>query len=140
MGWGNVPIRPNPLRSAMPSASDLHRAPNFNPVFHKPLNDKRRFIIPATEAVEHKHQKNIKFPFDCVCLDFLNGVPIFCGNLEAGNAFFVEFLRDDPVLLPRRKFVAALSLHRNIVLFYLSDGRHSIKAIYTLIVIHNIHL
>lgn len=62
--------------------------PDLNAVVDKPLHNKRRFVITASKAVEHKHKKNIKGAQGRFPLDLLYSVPLLSGDLEAGHALF----------------------------------------------------
>ena len=114
----------------------LYCAPDFNAILYKPLYHKGRFIIPPSETVKHINQQDFKFPLHSLALDFLDGVPFLCGLLKPGDFLFVKLLFDAPVGVAGDKLPAVLLLHRNVVLFNLPHGRHSIKAINTFCVFH----
>ena len=92
----------------------LVNAPYFNPMLRKPFKNKRRFVFDTTEAVEHKNEKHIEFPFEGGILEFLYRVTLGGGNLEARDTFFLFFDNNRPPL-PFGKLAAGNPLHRNIV-------------------------
>ena len=52
-------------------------APNFNPVFNKPLYNERCFVIASAQSVKHIYKQNIKIAFYSISLYFLNGIALF---------------------------------------------------------------
>src|SRR5699024_12446774 len=63
-------------------------------------------------------------------------VAVSSSHLETRDTFFRKFFDDRPSLA-LRKFTAVLFLHRDIIFFYLSFGRDSIEAIYSLVFFHD---
>ena len=61
----------------------LHRAPHRYPLFYKPFQYKRRFVILSAQTVEHEDQQDIKLLFFRFPLDFLQFVSICRGDLKA---------------------------------------------------------
>ena len=110
----------------------FHGAPDFNALLDKPLHDKRRFIVPAAQAVKHENQQNIKLAFQGHFLNFLYCVSVLGGDFEAGNSFFGKFFHDLPAGLPTAKLPAILLLHGNVVLFHLAYRGYTVKAHHTL--------
>lgn len=96
-------------------------APDLDAVLDELLHDEGRFIFLSAQAVKHKYQQNIKLPLCGILLNLLYGVAVFCGNLEAGDAFFGKLFQDRPSLL-FREIMAVLLLHRDIILFDLVFG------------------
>ena len=103
----------------------LVHAPDFDALLRKPLHDKGRFIITATETVKHEHQQDVKLALHCGLLDFLEFVTLFGRFFEAGNAFFGKFLDDLPALT-FCKVAAGFFLHGDVILFDLSFGRNTV--------------
>ena len=114
----------------------FHCAPHFDSVADEPLHHEGRLIISPSQTVEHEHQQDVKLPFLGVLADLLNGVAVSGSHLETRDTFFRKFFDDRPSLT-FRKFTAVLFLHRDIIFFYLSFGRDSIEAIYSLIFFHD---
>ena len=61
----------------------LHRAPHRYPLFYKPFQYKRRFVILSAQTVEHEDQQDIKLLFFRFPLDFLQFVSICRGDLKS---------------------------------------------------------
>ena len=114
----------------------FHCAPHFDSVSDEPLYYEGRLIVPPSQAVEHEHQQDVKLPFLGVLADLLNGVTVSGSHLETGDALFRKLFDDRPSLA-LRKFTAVLFLHRDIIFFYLSFGRDSIEAVYSLVFFHD---
>ena len=114
----------------------FHCAPHFDSVADEPLHHEGRLIISPSQAVEHEHQQDVKLPFLGILTDLLNRVAVSSSHLETRDTFFRKFFDDRPSLA-LRKFTAVLFLHRDIIFFYLSFGRDSIEAIYSLVFFHD---
>ena len=114
----------------------FHCAPHFDSVADEPLYYEGCLIVPPPQAVEHEHQQDVKLPFLSVLADLLNRVTVSGSHLETRDTFFRKFFDDRPSLA-FRKFTAVLFLHRDIIFFYLSFGRDSIEAIYSLVFFHD---
>ncbi len=89
-------------------------APDLNAVVGKPFQNKRRFVFDSSEAVEHENKQNIKLFIQRRFFQFLNGVPLFGGYLEAGDTFLLFFSQDSPSH-SGGEVVAGNPLHRNVV-------------------------
>ena len=61
----------------------LHRAPHRYPLFYKPFQYKRRFVILSAQTVEHEDQQDIKLLFFRFPLDFLQFVSSCRGDLKS---------------------------------------------------------
>jgi hypothetical protein len=100
----------------------LYGAPNLYAVLDEPFHHKGRFIVLAAQAVKHIDQQNFKLALHCIPLHFLDSVTLFRGDLEAGNAFFVKLICQDPLRVSLDELPAILPLHGDIILFHLPDG------------------
>ena len=57
-------------------------APYRDPIANKLLYHKRCFVIPASQAIKHKYQQDVKLPAADRARDLLDGVPLLRGYFE----------------------------------------------------------
>lgn len=94
-------------------------APDLNAVPGEPFHHERRFVLAASQTVEHEDQKNIELFQSGGFLNFPDGVPVLCRDFEAGNALLAELPDDFPSLI-RGEIPAAFFLHGNVVFLHLA--------------------
>ena len=107
-------------------------APNLNAVVGKPFQNKRRFVFDSSETVKHENEQNIKLFIQRRFFQFLNGVPLFGGYLEAGDPLLLLFNQDSPSH-SGGEIVAGNPLHRNVVFDHIDllRGGNPIQAIHS---------
>ena len=133
-----------PIADVVPQLVDVvihlllpfHCAPHFNAVADEPLHHERCFIIPPPQAVEHEHQQDVKLPLLGILADLLNGIAVSSSYLEARDTLFRKFFEDRPPLA-LCKLTAALLLHGDIIFVYLSLGRNTVEAVYSVLFFHD---
>ena len=87
----------------------------------EPFDYERSFIIPASQAVKHEYQKDIKPFIHGIIAKFLDGIPVFRRHLETGYSLLTQFLDNRPAL--RFGKLAALNINSgrlhllNLILF-----------------------
>ena len=87
----------------------------------KPFHNERRFIVNAPDTVKHEHKQHVKFFIQCRLLQVKDCVTVLGGNLKPGNAFFLVFLHDFPILPIFHKLLAGSPLHGDVVVVVLAD-------------------
>ena len=92
--------------------------PNLYAMLDKPFYYERRFVVNASDPVEHKDEQYLELPFDSRDFQFLNSIPVLGRYLETGNSLFEELLADDPVM-SSCKVPTLLLLHGNVILHFI---------------------
>ena len=100
-------------------------APNLDAVVDEPFHNERCFVIAPAKAVKHENKKDVKGVQCRLALDFLYGVALLGGDLEAGHAFLGKLSNNVPTHLCG-ELMASLLLHGDVILFDLSNGRNTV--------------
>ena len=97
-------------------------APHFNArCLDKPFYNEWCFVINSSDTVKHEHQQHVKFLVQCRFLQINDCVTVLGRHLKAGNAFFLIFFYDFPILPIFYKFLAGSPLHGDVVVMVLTD-------------------
>lgn len=102
-------------------------APNLDAVVDEPFHNERCFVIAPAKAVKHENKKDVKGVQCRLALDFLYGVALLGGDLEAGHAFLGKLSNNVPTHLCG-ELMASLLLHGDVILFDLLQRGNAIQA------------